>query len=408
MRIVSAQRKVAYIDHTVVMSGGEVYLLNLLTYLDKDKFLPVMILPCWGPLAEKLQDLGIKVEVIAIDRRVTGLGRHKRSREIMAGGTAVFNLAASISRIARFLRAEGVSLVHTNSLKANLYGGLAGKLAGRPVVWHLHDILGEGFFPRAFCRSFAIFGSLFADAILCNSLATRKAFIGYGGRPEKALTIWNGIDVNRFDPCRHPSGSLREELGLPAHVPLIGHLGRLAPWKGQRYFVEAAARIRERIPEAHFLIVGEALFGDVDRAYREELEALIGKLGLSHCLKLVGFRDDIPSVIAALDLVVHSSVEPEGFGLVLAEAMAMRKPIVAVKVGGVPEVIQDGVTGLLVPPRDPSAIARAALTLLKDGEGAMRMGQAGRERALSLFTMEQNARAVERAYEGLLEGRRRG
>ena len=149
--------------------------------------------------------------------------------------------------------------------------------------------------------------------------------------------------------------------------------------------------------------MGEALFGDIDLNYRKSLQTLIAKLGLKNKVRLVGFRKDIPNIIAALDIVVHSSVAPEPFGLVIAEAMAMGKPIVAARAGGIPEIVQDGIMGLLFEPGNSSALAEAILAILKDKERASVMGEAGRQRIERFFTAEGNAKQVENIYSRLLD-----
>lgn len=394
--------KVAYLDHTIDMGGGEVYLLDLLKFLDRDRFSPIVILPCLGPLSAYLQELSVPVEVISTNQRVIRLGKHDGARGILRNAVGSAGLISIISGIGNYLRTEGVSLVHTNSIKANLYGSLAAKLASKPVIWHLHDILTADSFSPCFSRLLTAWASIFNDAVICNSIATREAFIACGGQPGKAVTIHNGIDLSKFDPTNYPSTDFREELGLPKDIPLIGHIGRLAPWKGQHILIKAATYILAAAPEAHFVLVGEAIFGNIDEDYRRSLETQIAKLGLSSKVRLVGFRQDIPRIIAALDVVAHSSVAPEPFGLVLAEAMAMGKPVVAAKGGGSTEVVKDSVTGFLVEPGNPTALAKAVLAVLKNKKRAVAIGRAGRRYVERFFTIERNLQQVEEVYSKVL------
>ncbi len=395
--------KVAYLNHTEKMSGGEIYLLNLLKFLDRNQFRPMVILPCSGSLEAYLRELDIPVRIISANQRAIHLSKHQKIGSILGQTKNLLSLVFTIGKIVRYLKREKVSLVHTNSIKANFYGSLAAKLAGKPVIWHLHDILTADFFPSFFSHLTTIWANFFDNVIICNSNATKKAFIECGGRSKKAIKIHNGIDMSKFNPHNHPGISFRKELGLGENIPLVGHIGRLAPWKGQHILIEAAARILVDLPKTNFVLVGEALFGDIDLNYRKSLQTLIAKLGLENKVRLVGFRDDIPDVIAALNIVVHSSVAPEPFGFVVAEAMAMGKPIVAARAGGISEIVQDGVMGLLFEPGNSSALAEAILTILKDREKAIIMGQAGRKRIERFFTAERNVRQVENTYSKLLD-----
>ncbi len=395
--------KIAYLDHTQEMSGGEIYLLNLLKFLDKDQFSPVVILPCSGSLEIYLKELGIPVSIISASQRAIQLGKHQGMGNILSEMKSILSLAFTIGKIVRYLKREKVSLVHTNSIKANFYGSLAAKLAGKPVIWQLHDILTADFFSSFFGRLLTIWANFFDNVIICNSNATKKAFIECGGRTNKAIKIHNGIDISRFNIKNHRRSAFKKELCLPKDAPLVGHIGRLAPWKGQHLFIEAASRILVDLPKTNFVLVGEALFGDIDLNYRKSLQTLIAKLGLKNKVRLVGFRKDIPNIIAALDIVVHSSVAPEPFGLVIAEAMAMGKPIVAARAGGIPEIVQDGIMGLLFEPGNSSALAEAILAILKDKERASVMGEAGRQRIERFFTAEGNAKQVENIYSRLLD-----
>jgi glycosyltransferase involved in cell wall biosynthesis len=179
--------------------------------------------------------------------------------------------------------------------------------------------------------------------------------------------------------------------------PLVGIVGGLIPWKGHCYFLEAAFLISRKFSEVKFLVVGEDFVGG---RYRRQLEDLSFKLGLSDKVVFTGFRQDIPEILGSLEILVLTSLK-EPFGRVLIEAMACAKPVVATNAGGVPEIVREGETGLLVPMRDPEALARSIKLLLNNKEKAKEMGEKGRRRVEENFTIEAHVKKVESLYQVL-------
>ncbi|MBI4561585.1 MAG: glycosyltransferase, partial [Candidatus Rokubacteria bacterium] len=323
---------IAFLDHTASLGGGETYLLSLLKHLDRSRYRPLLVLGEEGPLAARARALGVRVEVIPVGRKVLGRGKSEGIGGLLRAVSGLLTASGAVARLVRLLKAERVALVHTNSLKSQVYGGLAARLARRPAVWYLHDNLAADFFPPWLRLGVARSGNLLANRALCNSAATREALLLCGGRSDRALTIHYGIDLEVFNGGGPHAAEARRALGLPPRGPLVGNVARLAPWKGQIYFVQAAPRILAAIPDAHFVIAGEALFGPRDHAYRADIESLIRTLGLGKRIRLLGFQDDVPRVLAALDVMVHASIAPEGVGLSVAEALAMGKPVVSTRV----------------------------------------------------------------------------
>jgi glycosyltransferase involved in cell wall biosynthesis len=177
--------------------------------------------------------------------------------------------------------------------------------------------------------------------------------------------------------------------------------GRLQRWKGAHVFLEAAARVRRDVPAARFLVVGGALFG-LEAAYEGELHALARGLGLGEDVRFTGQQADPGPFLAAADVIVHSSVCPEAFGLVVLEGMAHGKPVVASAAGGPEEIVEPGVTGRLVPPNDADALAQALITLMRDDSLRAEMGRAARERAERCFSVGAMMRRIETLYGELL------
>ena len=216
-------------------------------------------------------------------------------------------------------------------------------------------------------------------AFLCASECIRQILIGQGIPRERALTIHEGIDLAHVDAA--PPVSVRETFWLPTNAPIVGCIGALVEHKGHRYLVHAAADIVRAVPEARVVIFGE---GDL----RHELSRLIHELGLERHVLLPGFRPDVLSLLKAFDVFVMPSIT-EGLGTSILDAMACTKAVVASDVGGIPEVVERDVTGLLVPPRDASALSAAVIRLLRDPALAGRLGGAGRARVERRFTADR-------------------
>jgi len=268
------------------------------------------------------------------------------------------------------------------------YGGVAGRLAGRPAIWHVRIAESDGLVDRALC-------ALATEVIATSRAVARRV----AWAPEKIRLVPNGIDLARFTP-RPPSGALRAALGVPPSAPVALSIGRHVAEKGYRHLLDAAARIERTKPGVHWILVG-------DGELRSELLAQSRRLGLESRVHFTGWRDDIPDLLALCDVFVLPS-ESEGFGRVLVEAMAMTRAVVATAVGGVPEIVRHGETGLLVEPAAPAPLADAVRVLLDDPGRAARLGAAGRARAESTFTLRAHVDAVERVYAGLLGDGRAG
>ncbi len=227
------------------------------------------------------------------------------------------------------------------------------------------------------------------DCFICASEAIRQLLIGDGVPPGRAVTVHEGIDIERVE--RTEPAQLHGEFWLPHHAPLIGNVAALVPHKGQRHLIEAARVVLPQAPDARFIIAGE---GEL----RPALERQIKDYHLEKHVLLAGFRPDVLSLHKAFDIFAMSSIT-EGLGTSLLDAMAAGKPIVATRAGGIPEVVVDGETGLLVPPRDHEAMADAIVQLLKDEILRRQMGDAGRARARALFSAERMVQNTLQVYQ---------
>ncbi len=301
-------------------------------------------------------------------------------------------------RLARYLRRHRIQIVHAYGFYANVFALPAAALSRAPLIVASIRDTGDLLTPaqqrvqKVACR--------FADRIVANAEAVRQRLIADGYDPAKIAVIRNGIALSRFESQK---GNLRQEFSLPAGAPLVAVVSRLNQLKGIEHFLEAAAVLAERFPKARFLVVG---YG-ISETYRKELEAYTHRLRLGGRVVFTGFRLDVPQILAEVAVSVLPSLS-EGLSNALLESMAAGVPVVATRVGGNPEIVEEGVTGLLVPPRDSGALARAVGAILEDTELASRLGRAGRERVTRYFSVERMVRETERFYIELLEATRKG
>jgi glycosyltransferase involved in cell wall biosynthesis len=280
--------------------------------------------------------------------------------------------------LARRLRAD---LIHTHLSTAALWGSVAGKLAHLPTVASVHAL------NRKTCF-------LFADLIATCSEGVRQHLLDQGVAPERVQVLYNGVYPEHFEGLP-PAAQVRRELQIPPGAPVIGAVAHLSRKKGQEYLLRAAALLRERWPDLICLLVGEGV-------EREPLTRLARHLGLGDGARFLGYRDDAPRIMQAMDVVVLPSVAKEGLGVCLIEAAFLGKPVVGSDAPGIREVLVDGDTGLLAPVADAEGLAASIAYLLEDPGRAADMGARGRDRARRLFTVEAMARRAEQLYRDLL------
>jgi glycosyltransferase involved in cell wall biosynthesis len=387
--------RVLFFDHTAAMGGGEIALLNLVRSLNSKEFKAIVLLGEDGPLAERMLAFA-QTEIIPLAPNVAHQQKDKLGLRTLFRFGDILNVVSYIWRLMRFIREQKIDLVHTNSLKADIIGGAAARLASRPVVWHLRDRIEDDYLPKSVVRIFRLLSHVIPNYVIANSAATlRTLHLRKGAR---GASIPSGIDLNGRSAVVHdgtspevPSEGDRSRSGIR-----VGLVGRISPWKGQEIFIKAAALVNQRFPEAQFLVIGAALFGEDQ--YDREVRQLPGQLGIRDKVEFTGFRNDIKQAIAELDLLVHASTKGEPFGQVIIEGMAAGKPVVATNGGGVPEIVEDGETGILVPMGNVEAMAEAICQILSDPARAKEMGARARQRVADHFTLEQTARRVEAVY----------
>jgi glycosyltransferase involved in cell wall biosynthesis len=382
---------IAYIDHADEVGGAEKSLCELIAHLDRERFAPVVIHQPgaqWLKYAEGA-DAELRPGIPPsdlYDARRTELGGGA-----LAGVHRIFAAMPPMVALWREFGAVRPAIVHTNSAKMHLIAGTAARLRRLPVVWHMRDLLtddGAREWLRRAVRRIRPEVIAISDAVAAQ----------FEGMPCIVRVVPNGIPIDRFAPGP-PSEGLRKELELPEGAPVACVVGRLTPWKGHRTLLCAWQEVTARVPDACLLIVGEVAFWE--DSYADELRSLAEELGIAGSVTWAGFRDDVPDVLRLADVLVLASTD-EPFGRVVIEGMAAGLPVVATASGGVPEIVVDGETGLLVPPEEPGPMGEAIAEVLTSPASAEAMGEAGRRRAVERFDVRRVARQVGEIYDELL------
>lgn len=368
-RASTAPRRILFVDHAAALGGAEISLLGLLAALDRGAWEPhLATVP--GRLSQLAAAAGVTVHHLPLRRlqRDGGGGSWAAPWHLLRGTWALAALARRLK----------VGLLHANVLRAAVYTAPAARLAGRPWVWHVRDILRPTAIVRLLCQE--------ADAVVAISRAVALAL----PCASRARVIANPVAA---PPPRRRS---RESLGLP-QGRLLASVGRLRPWKGHHRFVSMADHLAAR--DVHLLIIGGRDLGEdgEDLAYAEALQRQAAALGLANRVHLLGERGDLADLWPHLSALVHAA-DAEPFGRVIAEAQLAGVPVVAFADGGVPELIEDGVDGLLAPPSDEAALARAADRLLSDPALAERLATRAAARARAAYAPEAHAAAMSAVF----------
>jgi glycosyltransferase involved in cell wall biosynthesis len=322
--------------------------------------------------------------------------RHRTRREIVSQLRSTLAFPVDLAALGRYIVRERIHVVHgTDRPRDALYAVGLGRLTGVPSIVHVHVAWSNGY------SAPAKWGVRNATAIFAISRFVTETVVATGTPRSRVSTILNGIDVVRWNPDIDGSG-IREEFRVPLDAPLLASVSRLFGQKGQRELLRALARVRESVPNVHLLIVGADAVEVHGGSFTAELRSLAQELGVADRVVFTGPRTDIPQIMAACDVFTLPSFE-EPFGLVYLEAMAMRRPVVAVDDGGTPEVVEHGRSGLLSPYGDIERLAANIVTLLRDGEMRRRMGAYGRSRVVDYFNAQRMARDASAAYEAVVK-----
>jgi len=311
-------------------------------------------------------------------------------------GSRRFYSPLTITKLATLIRRHEIDIVHTHAVEADVAGTIAGRLTNRPVVTTLHSLpISYERRPLAPRTLHSIVIRHLSRNLVSVSKAAKSLFVRDWDIPASRMrTIYPAVDLEPF---------LRVPLGVAARAAQdrfqITNVGRLVPAKAQHLLIQAAGTVLGRFPNAEFVIVGPG-------PRRDELQHLARELGIAERVTLTGARDDVPEILARTDVFVLSSLW-EGLPLSAVEAMAAARPVVLTDVGGCAELVENGVTGMIVPPGESATIAEAVNALLADAQRRVELGQAARERVRHAFAAARMAEEYEALYESIYSGSRR-
>lgn len=383
------KRSILYVHSSASSYGSDNALYDMIAQLDRQRFRTIVAVPENGPLIPRLKAIGAAVVVLPL----AVIHRRKSPFFWLA---FVWRLASSAIFLLRLIRSERIALVHSNTSHV-LSGAFAAFFAGIPHLWQIREI---ALWKTIIARPMKFFVSCTTIRIVCVSDTVRSIFNPRGNLADRTRVVFDGIEVDKFLSAGR-IGEFRSSLGFKPDQQLVGLVGRIVNWKGQLQFIEAAAMLHKTHPLARFVIVGEALTKN-DQIFVSKLKRLIEEKGLSQVVIFAGLRNDIPKVMADLDILTLLSLTPEAWGLVVLEAMAAATAVISFRHGGVMDTVAEGETGFLVEVNNIDALSRSIAFLLDSPERCAAMGQAGRKRVLEYFQAKDTGVAFMALYDEIL------
>jgi glycosyltransferase involved in cell wall biosynthesis len=374
-------RKILYLNHVSYIGGAEVALLNLLTYLNRETYQPVALVPP-GDLTEALKHLDVTcIPIPTLD----GLNRHTLPRFLRV----LPQLAAAISK-------ETPDLVHANTNFTSEYAGILSRWTHIPTVGHIRDIEPLGRMGRWTVRQ--------NTRLIAISDAVKQYLLDEAVPEHQLVRVYDGVDLAQYQTSQRTSPQdsgviLGSDSPIDSDI-IIGIIGQIGQRKGHIYLLEAVRKIVKTCPHVKCWIIGKEPVHSTEQ-YTQRLLRYVQEHHLDPYVQFWGFRTDIPEILAQLDILVVPSLQ-EPFGKIVIEGMVMKKPVIASNVGGIPEIIVDGQTGILVPPGNAEALRLALESLLENRDVWEKMGVEARKRVEQLFSIDKNVRQTEHVYEGLL------
>jgi glycosyltransferase involved in cell wall biosynthesis len=388
------KHNILYLNPSSELGGAEKSLLDLLGDLNKEKYHPIISCPSQGKFLEELRKIGVEIKIIPYHRRILDLSRNGSGLHLFTFPLFFWWLTPTVLALKNLIKDKGVHLIVTNGIKCHFIGTVLSLITKKPLIWHVRDLIETGWLRRIL----RLMGRVFPDKIITNSRAVGGIF-SENGRKE---TVYNGIDLSLFAPALGGEKA-RSMLNIGKETKLIGTIGHLAPLKGFEELIEAIGTVINEGFDVKLAIVGEAIYPN-SQSYKQDLLSLVHSKGLKDKIIFTGFSENIPELLASFDIFVLPS-RIEGFGRVNLEAMAMGKPVISTNVGGIPEVVQDGVTGILVTPRNSKALSHAIIRVFNDSQLGKSMGNAGRRRVEEHFTLQAHVQRIEEIYLEILRTR---
>lgn len=373
---------ILYVIENIEFGGGERVFSQIIRGLDKERFGVFVASNPGGIFEKKLTEVGTKINPVSMTNR--------------------YNLGI-ISQLKKIIKTKGIRIVHSQGGRADFFARIAARIANVPIIISSMAMLVEGYdvsiLRKGLYVSMDRWTERWVNKFTVLSEAMRLSLIERHKIPPKNIVkIYNGIEIEEYNTdlkeLRNKKLESKRALGLKNDVPVIGAIGRLVWQKGFEYLIRAAPEVLKKYPEARFLIVGEG-------PLKNKLILTSEKLNVVDRIIFTGFRSDIKEILASIDVLAMPSLL-EGLPMVLLEAMAMAKPIVATRIDGITEVLENSKTGLLVPAKNSHALAEAIVGILNNKAKAIFFGQNAREAAKEKFSVKKMVKEIELAYEKLL------
>ncbi len=377
--------RILFLDQSGNLGGAELCLLDIAAPL-RDRCLVGLFSA--GPFGTRLEQAQIPAQVVT-NRPI----RVRKDSSFLQGLGSLQALLAPIYQVAQL--SCQFDLIYANTLKALIVGAIASLISRRPLVYHLHDILSTDHFSRANLKLAVTFANR-ASLIIANSQASQAAFIAAGGRADRIHVVYNGFPLEQYHNLVTSAAPLRHQLNVGDRF-VVGHFSRLSPWKGQHVLLEALAQCPENITA---LLVGDALFNEQD--YVTHLHQQVKELGLSDRVQFLGFRSDIPQLMAACDLITHTSTAPEPFGRVIVEAMLCGTPVIAAAAGGAMELVDHGKNGWLAPPGDWDKLAALINRCANQPEHMQAIAHTAHQQAIQKFNLDSTNHQIYQLIQSLM------
>jgi glycosyltransferase involved in cell wall biosynthesis len=387
--------RVLYLTFGDAPGGAEVMLAQLLESMDKRIVESHVVVGCNGAVADLLRPYAAR---LIVEPRLGHIVLHERDpRDMLSNFAAFWRVVASLARRIRHSRYD---LLHAAATPAFKYGGIAARIAGVPSLATLNEVLDDRLISPWSRRLLSMNLNAVYRQILVPSEAVRWSAIRAGVEANRLTVFENAIDMDRFSPNQSIRQAVRSELDVESRSFLVGTAGRLIPLKGQEVALRAFASLVAKRPDLRMVVIGGSR-NDDERAWETHLRSVASELGVADRVRFAGWRSDVNRVFQALDCLVHTPVLPDASPVVLIEAMAVGLPCIASDIGGIAEIITDGETGLLVPPKDSTMLRDALESIIAEANLRMELGQRARQAVISRFDRQVRARELESVYREL-------
>ncbi len=384
------KKKILFLHASADLYGSDYVLLNLIKSLDKEKFSPFVLIPYKGKLCSEF-------EANRIDYQICELPVLRRNVFSFIGiiNFIILNIKAFFL-LSRMIKKEGFEIIHTNT-SAIWIGGITARVFKKKHIWQVMELVEK---PKIVSYMMRKIVGLFSTKVYTISEAVKTFYIKKNiNRKEKFEVLYHGVDLKIYDPFNNQGKEIRKKMNISEETILIGMAGRINSWKGHDVFVKSIPLVlsqKNSKDSVYFVLLGDSFKGQ--EQYESELTDLIATLGIGSSLKVLGFQNDLQDWIAAMDIFILPSKLPEPNATVTIAAMAMKKPVIATKIGGTVETVIDNETGLLIPPNDEVELANKITYLMIDKEKINVLGENGYQRVIKSFSLQNYCNVITKEY----------